>query len=1006
MKAANRNRLLGFSHYGRRFKKFWHFSLLRYVSFLGYLLSLNALSLTSGNLHGFSENAEWLKAFDPDASAIEIFLPNQLLLPPSDVLTLKETILKFWLSIQSEVDQSVLAEMNQLASIDETGAYNNLTNREVFMKEGALTAKLVLLENKSFDGSQVSTKGISALEITDSNTGSKIYSFWGESEIPPQFLDQSHFNRVTIHPDVDEAAELAKGLRGALPEILNLETLRRLEQVKDPALQKEVGQNAVYMVPDHPLNTMQASATQEEKMKQLRALWPEEGWGALGRMYTLHWALLDKWERVRRINFQFTDKEFVENVVKTQSVSLRHSVLATDIEDVSIDSLEIKEIRQLWTQFFSEFSSYNNIQWAAKLSPSNVQDLIDSYRIAKRKFFTDLLKSDPKDFYQLRMYDDRQVKESEIPGLMEFFRAEVVKQEGLAGVPDDFDMNDFEKIRKANKDFRTQHYQAIFRTDQLGEAELNWIDGQLAVFVTDTKTEYKVVFCEEERLVQTPYGKVKVGLDLKSDHFKQFHARTSIGGGASRRDHQSGRDLLVITRSSILDPASLESLLPEKYSVLERPKRFVSMAFWAQYWKAIWKVPTFHGPDGFSPFKLSGLWDSDLGFGLIFGKAQFGLAMLSSYVKVLFVGGDFTFTPAILSFVWGSVMGTFISPYRNWNNINRAESIRFFKSAANGLAFGYCLMALTKGVNFDILDAGVFAVHAALMGNVLANNYLKTFVYLPATIRETLNLSRNPFKMFGYTFKNIKQAAVEFNISYLPLFFGRLIEMMGIPGSSIALYSAIPVMETWGVKYSEKFEASGENKKARDSARKLRRPYEYKRKITWGSRVREFFLQAQFEYYSKMNKQEKLLLVRKKLGELYKKVKDYDGVERTVFEHDALFRGLFLKRELHRLYRLLGSSYDAQEFERVSDVMAQLEPQLVKNKKVNYVESTPLKMPEGVRTSVQSEEPLKIVPMFQDAGGQLRPDHVKVNASSVLNPARKNSCFTNLGNFLELKVAI
>jgi hypothetical protein len=977
--------------------KFWRFKTVP-------LALLFCFWLFSEQVFANSPDANVVEALHPDANAIEIFLPSQLSLPNSDLTTLKETILKFWLSVQTEVDQSVLAEMNQLASIDETGVLNNLLNREIYMKEGALTAKLVLLENRTFSGSVASVKAVSALEITDSITGLKIYSFWGEEEIPNQFLDQSRFIKVTIHPDVDEAAQLADGLKGALPEILNLETLRRLEQFDDPALKREVGQNAVNIVPNHPLNTLTESATQEEKLRQLRALWPEEGWGALGRMYTLHWALLDKWERVRRINSQFTDEEFIQNVVKTQSVALRHSLEATDIEDVSIDSLEIQEIRQLWNEFFSKFSSNSHIPWASKLSPSQVQDLIDSYRIAKRKFYTDVLNSDPKDFYQLRMYDDRQVKESEIPKLMEFFRTEVKGLETLSDIPADFSMSDFEKVRNANRDFRTQRYRTIFRTDQLGEAELNWIDGQLVVLVTDAKTEYKVIFCEEERLVQTPYGKVKVGLNLESDHFKQFHARTSIAGGSSRRDHQNGRDLLVITRSSILDPASLESMIPEKYSVLERPKRFTSLAFWAKYWKAIWKVPTFHGPNGFTPFKLSGLWDSDLGFGLIFGKAQFGLAAISSYVKVMFMGGDFTLTPAILSFVWGTFMGTLISPYKNWNYINRSEPIRFIKSAANGLAFGYCLMALTKGVDFDIFDAGVFAVHAALMGNVLANNYLKTFVYLPATIREALNLSRNSFKLFGHTFQNVKQAAVEFNVSYLPLFFGRLLEMMGVPGSSIALYGAIPVAETIGVKYSEKFEASGENKKARDFARALRRSYEYKRKITWGARIREFFLQAQFEFYYKLNKQEKLKLVREKLRDLYKKVKDYDGVERTIFEHDALFRELFLRRELHRFYKMLGSAHDAVEFEKVSDAMAHLEPQLVKNKKVNYVESTPLVMPEGVRTSVESTEPLKVVPMIQGSDGKLQADHLKVNASSVFKRKRK-TCFGGLSNALALKVA-
>jgi hypothetical protein len=342
----------------------------------------------------------------------------------------------------------------------------------------------------------------------------------------------------------------------------------------------------------------------------------------------------------------------------------------------------------------------------------------------------------------------------------------------------------------------------------VGTGQVSTIDGSpIFRIVTESNQKSYILYSADQ-------------FDTKGAHFVKFVARQHIWAGSTRTDKQAGRDVQTVMVDSTLSISEFEFKNPQNHKYLPRPDKN-SLAFWKQYWKSIAEKPT-----------------RDTAFlGVISSVPQTVIA--ASMSAALYSAGyipHMDFTPAILSQIWGFGVGTYVGTFKNWQS-NGTWMTQTLKSAANSLAFGYVLLALTnpEGVyGLFNMDVATLWLHFTVINNVIANSFAKNFHYQWARSRETARISTKLMSPIKIPFIKdpfvMKQSQLEYQASYLPAFTIRLFDYMSyamnLPIGKIVLWGSIPVFWRFSVKYTEKLARENPNPDITRLARELRAAWE------------------------------------------------------------------------------------------------------------------------------------------------------------------------------------
>lgn len=375
----------------------------------------------------------------------------------------------------------------------------------------------------------------------------------------------------------------------------------------------------------------------------------------------------------------------------------------------------------------------------------------------------------------------------------------------------------------------------IFAVNLHGKAELNIIDDQPFVRVTHNRTEISFLIIEENTIV------------LDSPHFRQYLARQHIDAGSSRSDGQHGRDVVIISRSQRLKEVT-NSQNPiiagknlddeaiffeqERYQKIDRPSPF-STRWWESYAQATYKPPSL----------------ATAKFGIFCGIAQGLLGLCVAGMKKLVDPAlAMQLAPAYLSAVWGSVIGFYVSTYKNW--INRGSIFsRTMKSSVNGLLFGYSLVALIhpSGIEaFSILDPAGVLLHGSIISNVVANNFAKIHWNDFVRVRELIGISRKKLAIkltASHVIRtDISQAAAENQAIYLAPFSIRLFDLVDSASATFSLgklilWSSVPIVEYAVLQYTKYLVRQTEHPKASELYGQQQRAWNLKKKLLMDARL-------------------------------------------------------------------------------------------------------------------------------------------------------------------------
>jgi hypothetical protein len=195
----------------------------------------------------------------------------------------------------------------------------------------------------------------------------------------------------------------------------------------------------------------------------------------------------------------------------------------------------------------------------------------------------------------------------------------------------------------------------------MGEAELNTIDGERFIRVKHNLTDLSFVFLSSDKI------------SPKSKHLRQLIARQHIATNRNKHGNPKGRDVVLVWYQG--EPElGMSSIKKVQYA--PRYLKF-SPRWWVDYGKTIGKTPI----------------NGDYIFGVIMGVLQGGVTYGFELSKVgLGLGADINMYPVALSAGFGFFIGSFISTYLNWKHLSSFRR-NAAKSALISILFNVFLIA-------------------------------------------------------------------------------------------------------------------------------------------------------------------------------------------------------------------------------------------------------------------------------------------------------------------------
>lgn len=382
-----------------------------------------------------------------------------------------------------------------------------------------------------------------------------------------------------------------------------------------------------------------------------------------------------------------------------------------------------------------------------------------------------------------------------------------------------------------------------------GVGEVNHVDNQIIIRVVHNRTELAFLIVPEN-------------LNQESSHFKKYIARQNIKAGHSRKDGETGRDVLILTFDQIAKKDLNEFLEPNKYSFEFRESMLVPN-YWLKYYRSIAKKPTL----------------TNLGFGIFSGSLQFmtatGAMMLSQHFNPEIYTGPHAADPTIapkLAFVWGATIGTFVSSYREWTSFGTRQT-QILKNAANTFLYNYVLYSLmhvNPMADLNPLTWNGLVLNLFFLANTIASNVSKPYYYDIVNSRERASLNRDKisFTLFGSKKieLNLTQSNVENQFVYLVPFFIQLLDRIhftigSLPAGKLTLFLSIPIVEFAVMRYVENMA-----NKYGDEFPKLTELAIYKRN-EWNKKVVIFY-----------NQKIQGLLIKRSYAKLRRKYDEYDRI--------------------------------------------------------------------------------------------------------------------------------
>lgn len=334
--------------------------------------------------------------------------------------------------------------------------------------------------------------------------------------------------------------------------------------------------------------------------------------------------------------------------------------------------------------------------------------------------------------------------------------------------------------------------------DELGKSELTLVDRTPIVKVLHPESELSFLVIDANQL------------DPSSKHLKKLIGRQHFDSGKNRTDGKVGRDVVLIWRDG-------KEILDTIY--LSKPWMF-SPRWWAEYAQAVVRKPT----------------KAHIGLGTACAIAQTGLALCVAATKQwLDPGSDFQYEPAILSAVFGMVLGINVKTYKTWCLLGSKIS-QITKSSMVSLAFAYSLAAWTDGMGgWDLFDQAFWFAQFHILSNAFFNNWAKIEWHQINKIREENRLNTRPFHVYwpgkGWVETGVSWSDVEHQAVYLIPFTLRLGDLTkvaipfeqlgeavpgitalfgdGLPLGKALLYASIPAAQYMVLKYAESRELQG-----------------------------------------------------------------------------------------------------------------------------------------------------------------------------------------------------
>lgn len=331
-----------------------------------------------------------------------------------------------------------------------------------------------------------------------------------------------------------------------------------------------------------------------------------------------------------------------------------------------------------------------------------------------------------------------------------------------------------------------------------GRAELTNLDGTPIVRIVLKGSEQSFLCLDTDVISPT------------SKHLKKLIARQHLDSGKSRADGKNGRDVVLVWTQG-------ESVVETIY--LSRPWMF-SPRWWKEYVAAVVKKPSM----------------AHLGLGTACAIAQTGLALCVAGVKqMLNPEAPFEYQPAVLSAIFGMVLGINVKTYKAWCLIGPKIS-QVTKSALVSLLFAYSLIAWTDGATtFNPFDAAFWLIHFHVITNAMMNNWAKVEWHQINRLRERNRLNTNAFQIWipgkGWVETGVSWADIEHQAVYLIPFTLRLADLTrlaipfdslkdvvpglepllgnGLPLGKALLYGSIPLAQYLVLKYAERHGLEG-----------------------------------------------------------------------------------------------------------------------------------------------------------------------------------------------------
>lgn len=339
---------------------------------------------------------------------------------------------------------------------------------------------------------------------------------------------------------------------------------------------------------------------------------------------------------------------------------------------------------------------------------------------------------------------------------------------------------------------------------ELGKIEYTLIDGEPVIRIVHYETGTAFLLLDSTKI------------NKNSDHLKQYLARQHLFSGANGQGSTRGRDAVLLWfQPKVQDPSTLVSFNMDKavgaadriVDINYSPKPITTMSKLKEYWQGIYKKPT----------------RDTVAFGLGAAILQTAMGLGVSALKVAIdPSAPFLMEPAMLNFLFGAVIGTYSSTYRNWvYESNSSMMAATLKGSAVSAAYAFSLVYLTNDgfSSLTIMDAAGIMLYAKIASNILLNNWGKQEWTQWARVKTMERVDNKVYEINVPKLKEpikVKQRDINYQIyAYLPPLFLRTADLIGIslslpylgfplPLGSLALWASIPIVKYTTLKWAEK----------------------------------------------------------------------------------------------------------------------------------------------------------------------------------------------------------